>query len=527
MRRTLSASKDTYIQNKRVGSIFTTDANVGQAASLDLFKLYNETYVSGSSSVVELSRLLVKFDLAPLRALTGSILNISSPNFKCFLTLKSVYGGQTTPSNFSMVLYPLSKSFDEGRGIDVYGYRDIDTANWLTASVVTGTPVPWTLSGSGTSGSVGSSTADYVVSGNFGSGLVPLAVRQQFSRGDESLNMDVTTIISASLVGLIPDHGFRLGFIEAEENDVYTRFVKRFGSRHIKDFTQRPSLEVFYDNSTTDNSLSSYIDYPNTTAIYNTVFGSYRNFMSGTTQITGSNSLALQLVASKSVTYWTSSYSITHSASINHLTSGWVNYSVTFPASQQTINGMPQTGIYTSNFFLSSSDVAFNMFTSGSNTIKFQPLWKSLDGTVLYSSGSMLTVKRINGGISNVAEKNFVINVTNLKETYTNKEISRLRLFIQDYNTEMSFDRIPLDLTGQVYSNVHWRLVHAFTRKVIIPYDFQYSSTKLSSDGKGMYFDVWMSDLEPNQVYELEFNIRENDQDYYVLNQGFRFKVIV
>ena len=39
----LSASKDAYITNKIIGSSFrATDANLGQAGTLDLFKLYDE-----------------------------------------------------------------------------------------------------------------------------------------------------------------------------------------------------------------------------------------------------------------------------------------------------------------------------------------------------------------------------------------------------------------------------------------------------------------------------------------------------
>ena len=44
MYRILSASKDTYITNKIINNRFrATDANVGQAGTLDLFKLYNES----------------------------------------------------------------------------------------------------------------------------------------------------------------------------------------------------------------------------------------------------------------------------------------------------------------------------------------------------------------------------------------------------------------------------------------------------------------------------------------------------
>ena len=43
MHRILSASKDAYITNKVINNQFrATDANVGQAGTLDLFKLFEE-----------------------------------------------------------------------------------------------------------------------------------------------------------------------------------------------------------------------------------------------------------------------------------------------------------------------------------------------------------------------------------------------------------------------------------------------------------------------------------------------------
>ena len=48
MYRILSASKDAYITNKIINQSFrATDANVGQAGTLDLFKLYDENKLSG------------------------------------------------------------------------------------------------------------------------------------------------------------------------------------------------------------------------------------------------------------------------------------------------------------------------------------------------------------------------------------------------------------------------------------------------------------------------------------------------
>ena len=77
MFRILKPKKDTYITNRIINNKFRAiDANVGQAGTLDLFKLYNESSIASGTSVsslnmgtlsasnpIELSRLLIKQSL--------------------------------------------------------------------------------------------------------------------------------------------------------------------------------------------------------------------------------------------------------------------------------------------------------------------------------------------------------------------------------------------------------------------------------------------------------------------------------
>ena len=57
MYRILTASKDTYVTNKIINNSFrATDANVGQAGTLDLFKLYAESTTGSNATPTELSR---------------------------------------------------------------------------------------------------------------------------------------------------------------------------------------------------------------------------------------------------------------------------------------------------------------------------------------------------------------------------------------------------------------------------------------------------------------------------------------
>ena len=89
-----TASADTYITNKIINGKFrATDANVGKAATLDLFKLHDETKLDNSGSQSELSRALIKFDISPLTSLTGSILDINSSNFSATLQMRDIMTG--------------------------------------------------------------------------------------------------------------------------------------------------------------------------------------------------------------------------------------------------------------------------------------------------------------------------------------------------------------------------------------------------------------------------------------------------
>ncbi len=104
----VTASADSYITNKIISNKFrATDANVGRAGTLDLFKLYDESsFIESStrvtSSVSELTRLLLKFDYSNIVPLTSSSLDINNNSFKAMLRLSEVQTGAPVPRNFSV-----------------------------------------------------------------------------------------------------------------------------------------------------------------------------------------------------------------------------------------------------------------------------------------------------------------------------------------------------------------------------------------------------------------------------------------
>ena len=235
----LTASKDTYITDKILNNkIRATDANVGRASTLDLFKLYDESTITGSLKPIELSRLLVKFNLGHLKLLSGSSLDINNPTFNVKMKLCNVGSGQITPRNFKAAVFPLARSFDEGSGVDVGAFGHLGACNFITASITNSTANTWYLSGANSSGLMGSNDIDIISSGNLGdgNGVVNLWKTQQFDEGTEDLVIDVTNVVSATIAGVLPDHGFRISLSGTQETDSKSRFVKRFGSRHNRNF---------------------------------------------------------------------------------------------------------------------------------------------------------------------------------------------------------------------------------------------------------------------------------------------------
>lgn len=339
MKRILHASKDTYITNRVIRNSFrATDANVGLAGTLDLFKLAGEStisyvtasfsgsdfhpgngpFVSGTEDPIELSRILIKFDLDPLRALTSSILDLSdstvSSSFTCILRMSDVLGGQPLPSNYSIILYPLSRSFDEGMGRDVYAFEDIDATNFITASISSGLPVTWSQSGSRADALLGSGALTFHGGashlGYVGQQLID-AVTGSTSLGDmfavqsftvddgDDLAIDVTRIVSATLAGLIPDHGYRISFSGTQETDDRTRFVKRFASRHSTNTRVRPRIEVGFNDSVQDNHQNFLFDVSGTLFLNSFARGAPTNIINPKTgaTVTGLNSLLLTLTS--------------------------------------------------------------------------------------------------------------------------------------------------------------------------------------------------------------------------------------
>lgn len=489
MKRVIRCIRDTYITDRIIDNAFrATDTNVGRAGTIDIFKLAGESklgtgegpFVSGTDEPIELSRALLRFDLDPIRALTSSILDLASPSFRVMLELSDVLGGQPTPSNFTLVVYPLSQSFDEGIGRDVVGFEDLDATNFITASVSSGIATLWFQSGANALGFAGQASIDVIT----GSGALDLSASQLFEEGDEDLSMDITTIVSATLAGIIPDLGLRLSFLPTEETDGRTRFVKRFASRHSTDTRLRPRLVMGFDDSVQDYHSSFFFDSSGSLFLNSFRQGVPDNIVSGTALIpvTGPGSLLLSLTTGS-------------------VASGTF-FSKVITGSQHTFGGIPALGVYSASFAISSFESpALLAEIQSAASATFTETWGSLDGTVGYFTGTFVMLAPDRSAFVH-APDNLKVNILNLQRTYTGIEEPRLRVFVQDNGFGFRYTKVPIESKSLVFDRMYWRLRDAMSGDVI--FDFDTASTRLSTDTDGMYFDAFMSDLDVGRAYQFD-----------------------
>lgn len=491
MIKTLNAIKDTYITNKIINGEFSIHSNVGKASTLDLYKLYGENELN-NQPVCELSRLLVKFDIDVIKDLIlENKIDITDQTFNVQLKLFDVYGGQPTPENFTIDVYPLSQSFDEGRGKDVVRYADYDVCNFYTASYPNNL---WLVSGANLGGTV-HEQCDYfttLISTN------DLKATQYFTNGEENLDIDVTKIVSATLTDQIPNHGFRISFSDVIENDTRTYFVKRFVGRNAYNSSYHPRLVFKYNDSLQDESRMPELDVFNNIIYYNYVRNELTNL-----NYTGSNSVKVKLMTP--------------------ISGGF--YELEFSGSQLQRNNIPVIGIYTSSVFVSSNNEFVKQKLLQTGTIDFMPVW-STQGNDLLFTGSNITFIKPSRSNKKIDNNVYTITLSGIKSIMSTNEKIIVRVNVFDYSSPLiKFVKRPMEFRGLILHDLYYQVKDSETGDVTIPFDTIHHSTKISSDYDGMWFEFDTSNLNDEHFYTIDILLHNSENHFIYHNVINPFKV--
>ena len=534
------ADKDNTITNAFKQSLRQrgTGSNMGASDVLETFSIYGQNFSSSSAGIAksqELSRILVQFPTADISTDRSSGAIPASGSVEFYLRMYNAKHSYTVPKQLSLVVVPISSSWEEGFGLDMEGYLDITNddlgSNWMKRS---GSASWITPGGTYLTASAGNDFGDR-------------AQTVVFEEGTEDLELDITDTVERWLKGFGSDgfENYGLGIHITGSQEAYfssslgtyasasiihnltgshrSYYTKKFFSRTSEFYYKRPVIEVRWDSTTRDNrgntnyssSLLSGDDNLNTLYMYNYVNGRLKNvpgiedptsniyvqIFSGSADNTAPSGSALDLVT-------TTDYVSTAVPTV--VSGGWCS-----------------TGVYSASFALTAAATAVETLYD---------VWY-LDGTA--QLGTQINTGSFEPLVFRASQDNmdkqYVANITNLKHSYDSSEKARIRVVtrLKNWNPTI-YSKATAKVENLVLEDMYYKIVRVFDDFEVISYGtgsavapqtigLAGSYTRLSSDVSGSYFDLDMSLLEAGYMYGIRLAYFQ-EPGYKEFNKTFKFR---
>ena len=501
-----TASADNTITNAFEANLVTrgTGSNMGYADSLEVFSIYGQESGSNGQSQ-ELSRILIQFPVDRISSdrTAGTIPASGSVSF--YLKMFNAEHPFTLPQDFNLVVAPISQSWVEGSGLDMDEYQDIGTSNWLKANNSTS----WTNVG-----------GDYLSDDNY---------NVRFEQGYENLELDVTTVVENWITGAVGNkynnYGFGLRLTASQEayfssssgvdsgsviqNTVgatQSYYTKKFFARSSEFFFKRPVIEARWDSRVMDDRENFYFsssrapaaDNLNTLYFYNYVRGRLRNIPGvGTGNIL--------------VSFYSSSYGTPAGSKISLQGGG----SVVSTGDTNATGSYVSPGIYSCNVALTAASTPLQ---------EINDVWHS--GGVEFFTGSFFPEAMPTYDSAPTFTK--ITSCKNLKKKYSKQDTARFRFFVRDRNWSPTIYTVATaNNPTDIIESASYGIYRVIDNLPAVPYgtgsDF---STYLSYDKEGNYFDLDMSLLEPDYMYEIRLSYyNDSIGDWQEQPQTFKFRV--
>ena len=462
-----TASADTTITDafKPYSTNRAYFANMGAADSLEVFSIAH----SGSSP--ERSRILIKFPLDKIveSRNNGSIPASGSVNF--IFKLYNVAHPETLPKNYDITIKPLSGSWDEGYGLDLENYSDVgQTENG-------GYGVGWKFRST--------TEAPFVWSGDGGDFFIGYDKTFHFDTGLEDVEVDITDIVEDQISGIILDTGIGVMLSDQFENNTSatTYYTKRFSARSSEYFFKVPSLEARWETYEKDDRGSFFFESPNLSAedneqniyFYNKVNGSLKDLPSGV--------IPFVKISDEDG---------------NELTSSIQSEKIS-------------TGKYRASFSM-----------TGSGNQNLTDIWYS--GSYVYFTGAIDARDR--EFVDTDVDSEYVVNITNLKNSYKNFEKPTIKVYGRAKNWSPTIYKVANSAINSLkFDNLYYKVFRIVDNLTVIDYGIDpIAYTKCSYDKNGNYFDLDMSFFEPGYAYGIKLMLLAGDNKVELPNT-YRFKV--
>jgi len=330
--------------------------------------------------------------------------------------------------------------------------------------------------------------------------LASPAFTSSFDFGDESLAVDITSLVESWIAGAIDNNGICIKLTpEFEEPTSDSFFTKRFFGRRSEHFFKLPWVEARFDDSVKDNRNSFFVssslvpaeDNLMTLFLYNRTRKGLKNIPA-----VGTGPIYMSL------------YSGTLEPEGPELLLHTGELAIT--------GGAIDTGIYTASVALSTThervfDVWHNNLTGAAR--------------VNYFTGSVVFATQYEAS-DQFEIDDYVLNITNLKPEYSPTEKARFRLFTRLKNWSPTIYTVAIaDIENETIEDAYYRVFRVVDDFDVIPYGTGSDNhTLLSYDKDGNYFDLDMSVLQPDYQYGISFIFKLEDE-FYEQQEVFKFRV--
>ena len=492
-----------------------TGSNMGMADVLETFSIYGRQTPSSSLALAsqELARILIKFPVNEISSDRSAGTVPASGSVSFYLRFQNAPHSRTVPENYTLIVQAISRSWQEGVGLDLDNYKSTTKgnigSNWMSASKT----VAWTHAG----GDYLTASDQWDTSGN------PPVYTQDFSTGLEDLEIDITGLVEHWVAGDLGNHGVGImlsssyeGYYKDPTDGITTNntggaqksyYTKRFFARGTQYFFKRPCIEARWKTAKLDDrgnfyyssSLAPAADNLNTLFLYNYVRGELKNIPGiGTT---GSIMVSLYSGSAKNTTP-SGSRLILYDGTYA-ITGGWV-----------------ETGVYSASIGMTSSvtpiPTLYDVWWSGSHSKAGQLFTGSISPQVLTAQ-------------VDTREPVYFINITNLKGKYKRNETARFNLFVRNkYWSPTVYTKASEDVSSTSIISASYRVVRVLDGQEAIAHgtgsDLQ---TRLSYDISGNYFDLDMKMLEAGYEYAFKFAFYEPELNSWIeQDKAFKFRVI-
>lgn len=467
------ADRDTTITNAYKINLINraTDANMGASDSLEMFSIYGQA----NTSSVEKSRILIQFPITDISS-DRTISSIpASGSVKFFLRIFNVKHPFSVPKDYTASIAVVSQSWDEGYGLDMEAYAD----NGWSANLK-GAGATWTYA---TSGTVWSSSGGTFLTS---SGRI---FDFSFKDGTEDIELDVTNVVEDWIAGNLKNYGFMIKLSGSlEDGDKFRSFyTKKFSARGSEYFYKRPVIEARWESVVKDDrnqffassSILSSDDNKMNLYFYNKVSGKLKN-------IVGNIIPGVKFYSNAALT--------------SEVTSAYL----------QVTN--PLSGVY-------KAQVAIDTTAS-----VLYDKWYNTGSLSTVFSSSFDVLQRQNYDYE--ANEEYIVNISNLKNTYSPAEIARFKIFVRQRDWQPTVYTVATNtIENTIVPDLYYKIFRLSDNYTVVDYSTgSLAYTKTSYDSNGNFFELDMKNIEKGYVYGIKL-ARWDELQLKEIPTVFKFKV--